>query len=205
MRMPLIPTEGCCRKCGRDVPGLGVEYLCDDCKKHRPAFDRVASALRFEGEARQMLLDYKFNSHIWLKEDFVDFLEAMARSRFRIEEIEVVVPMPLTNKHLFIRGYTQSKYLARSFARRIGKPYNGDVLRRIGRPRRQSLLTEEERWKNANGTFAVKKASAIKDMTVMVVDDVMTTGASISEGAAMLKAAGAKAVWAVTLARSGRI
>jgi len=170
----------------------------------RPAFDRVASALHFDDVARDAVNAFKFKSRLWLRDDLVDWLEAVVRARFKVEEIGLVLPMPSTLWHRFDRGYNQCAYLGRALAKRLAKPYDGRVLRRKGHPKRQGGLTEEERRKNVVGTFAVRRPEAVLGKTVMVVDDIMTTGSTLSACAAELKAAGAARVWCATLARSLR-
>lgn len=204
MRLPFLPVSGCCRKCGRAVVGLDREFVCEDCRTHNPHFDRVASSLRFDGEARQMMLDFKFNRYLWLRNDFVDFLEGCLNARFRVSEIDMVLPMPCTLWHRLDRGYNQCEYLTKVLAKRLGKPYDRRVLKRIGSPRRQAELSEDERRKNAEGTFEVIRPDRVKGLTVLVVDDIMTTGATLSECAKALKAAGASRVWCQTLCHSIR-
>ena len=204
-RLPFTPTDGCCRRCGRAAEKLDGEFLCTDCRAHRPAFDRAASAVSFDGEARKLVNAFKFAPwQLWLRTDFVDWLEAVARVRFKVDEIDVVVPMPSTRWHRIDRGYNQSDYLGSALARRLAKPYVGHALKRTGSPKRQGGLSEDERRTNVVGTFAVRKPDAVRGKTVLVVDDIMTTGATLSECAAELKRSGAARVWCVTLARSFR-
>ena len=203
-RLPFVPTDGCCSRCGRAAEGLDGEYVCSDCRAVKPSFDRASSALNFDGEARDLLLGYKFKGNLWLRDDFVDWLEAMARVRFRVGEIDLVVPMPSTGWHRLDRGFNQCVYLAKELAKRLGRPYAGNVLRRKGNPARQSSLHEDERRENVVGTFAVRRPEQVKARTILVVDDIMTTGATLSECAAELKRAGTRRVWCVTLARSLR-
>lgn len=202
MRLPFIPTEGCCRKCGRDVPELDREFRCQDCRESRPSFDRAASALRFAVDAREMLVAFKSKNHLWLRNDFADWLEATARARFLVEEIDLVVAMPSTWKRRYDRGYNQCDYLAAPLAKRLGVAFVKRAIKRTGNPKRQSTLSEEERKENVKGTFLVRKPAAVAGKTVMVVDDVMTTGATLSECAKALKVAGAKRVWCISLLRS---
>ena len=204
MRLPFVPTDGCCRKCGRDVPKLDREFLCEDCRTHRPHFDRVASALRFEDVARQMMLDFKFNRHLCLRDDLVDYLEGILRARFKVDEIGLVLPMPTTLWHRADRGFNQCDYLAKLLAKRLGRPFAQHALRRIGSPKRQGGLDEDERRTNVEGTFAVTRPDLVAKRTVLVVDDIMTTGSTLSECARTLKATGAARVWGVTLCRSLR-
>ena len=202
-RLPFAPVDGCCRRCGRDAVGLDGEFLCEDCRSRRPAFDRAASALRFDGDARTMVNSFKFRNRLWLRDDLVDWLEAAARARFKVDEIDVVVPMPSTFWHRLDRGYNQCEYLGRALARRLGRPFDAHALRRVGSPRRQGGLAEVDRLANVVGTFACRRDFNTRT-TVFVVDDIMTTGSTLSECARELKRAGASRVWCITLARSLR-
>ena len=201
-RLPFTPTDGCCRQCGRAAEGLDGEFLCEDCRTYKPSFDRAASALSFEGDARDAMNAFKFRKHLWLRNDLVDWMEAIARTRFKVEQIDVVVAMPSTLWHRLDRGYNQCAYLAKALAKRLGRSYVPFALRRKGRPKRQGGLNEEQRRENVVGTFGVLRKRAVEGKTVMVVDDIMTTGSTLSECAAELKRAGASKVWCVTLARS---
>ena len=203
-RLPFTPTNGCCRRCGRPAEKLDGEFLCEDCRERSPSFDRAASALSFEGDAREAMNAFKFRRHLWLRDDLADWMEAVARARFRVGEIDVVVAMPSTFWHRLDRGYNQCAYLAKELARRLEKPYVPFALRRRGRPKKQGRLTEEERRENVIGTFGVLRPGTVGGRTVMVVDDIMTTGSTLSECAAELKRAGARRVWCVTIARSHR-
>lgn len=206
MRIPFVPQVGCCSVCGRPVEGLETDYLCEDCAtpRTRPYFDRAGSTFRFENQARRLVLDFKFNRHLWLRNDFVSWLHAALSARFNVPEIDVVVPMPNTIFHRIDRGYNQCAYLAKPLARLIDRKYDPSVLRRKGHPKRQSKLTEEERRKNAIDTFRVTHPERVRGRTVLVIDDVITTGSTLSECAKTLKLAGAERVWCLTLARSIR-
>ena len=207
-RLPFVPVEGCCRRCGRDAEGLNGEFLCEDCRASRPCYDRAASALRLEGDVREMVNAFKFRDHVWMRDDFVDWLEAAARTRFAVDGISVVAPMPSTLLHRIDRGYNQCDCLARALARRLGKPYDARALRRVGSPRRQGGLSEEDLHANVVGTFGCRRSFAGRaggpGATVLVVDDIMTTGSTLSECARELKRAGTARVWCLTLARSLR-
>lgn len=205
MRLPFAEQEGACRVCGKPVASPGPELLCSDCAgEYAPAFDRAASALRFEGDGRRMLLDFKFNQHVWLREDLVDWIEASARARFAVTAADCVIPVPITRFHLIDRGMFTVGCLAEQLAKRLDRRYLPKTIVRCKGPKRQSSLTEKARRENVLGTFAVRHAERIRGRTVLLVDDVLTTGATLSECARCLKNAGVWRVWAVTLARSVR-
>ena len=204
MRVPFLSQEGCCRVCGRSVESAVGGFVCEECKRRPSACDAAAGAVRFENEARALLLKYKSGEGVWLKDDFVDWIEAAAGARYDLAQVDAVVPMPVTLFHRIDRGYNQCVYLARSLAKRIDRICLENVVARCGHPRRQAGLSEEERRENVIGTFKVVDAKPLSGRTVLLVDDVMATGATLSECAKMLKEGGAWRVWAVTLARSSR-
>lgn len=201
-RLPFVETVGCCRVCGGVAVGLDREFLCEDCRSHPPSFDRVACTMEFRGDARTMVNSFKFRCHYWLRNDLSDWLEAAVRTRFKVGEIDIVMPMPSTIWHRIDRGYNQCAWIARELARRLDKPFCSSAIRRKGMPKRQGGLSEVERRKNVVGTFAVRKPDMVCGKTVMIVDDIMTTGSTLSECAAELKRAGADRVWCAVLARS---
>ena len=149
-----------------------------------------------------MIIDFKFNNHLWLREDFTDWLEAAVSARLDVAAVDAVIPMPATVVHRLFRGYNQCDALAKNLARRIGRKYLPNAVRRCGFPKRQSGLDADERRDNVKGTFRVTGSCAVRGRTLLVVDDVLTTGATLSECALTLKAAGAERVWCVTLAKS---
>ena len=200
-----------CEVCGADVD-RPARYVCADCLNRVPfvrpedgvyEIPDAASAVRFECETREMVLGFKFERHVWLRDDFVDWLEAAAASRFNLAAVDLVVPMPTTVRHRMDRGYNPCELLAEELARRICRVCRR-VLSRQGKFARQGSLNEEERLENVKGTFAVRRPEYVRGRTVLVVDDIMTTGATLAECARTLKAAGASRVWSVTLARSVR-
>lgn len=206
MRLEFVPKDGLCRRCGRDAAGLDGEFLCEDCRgRHRPAFDRAVSALRFEGDGRELVNAFKFRRALYLRDDLVDMLEAAVRLRFQLEKLDFILPMPSVLAHRFLRGYNQCDYLAAALAKRLGRGCRRDIIRRVGSPHRQGGLSEEDRRENVRGTFAVRRPAAVAGKTVLVVDDIMTTGSTLSECARMLKTAGAKKVWCASVARSVRV
>lgn len=203
MRIPFYPLEGCCSVCGKVMDAVeGGDLMCGECRcGNRPHFDRVANAVLFEENARRMVIDFKFNGHFWLRDDFVDWLEAAASARFSLPSVDLILPMPITLRHRLDRGFNQCEYLAAELARRIGRVCDSSALRRVGSPRRQAGLRREERLANVVGTFAVPRPERISGRTILVIDDVMTTGATLSECAKTLKVAGAWRIFALSLAR----
>ena len=204
MRVQFLSQEGCCRVCGRSVENAVGGFVCEECRRLGPSYDAAVSAVSFEAEARGLLLKYKSGEGVWLKEDLVDWIEAAAGARYDLSQIDAVVPMPVTLFHRIDRGYNQCVYLARSMATRIDRVCLENAVVRCGHPRRQAGLSEEERRENVVGTFKVVDPKFVRGRTILLVDDVMATGSTLSECSKVLKEAGAWRVWGLTLARSVR-
>jgi ComF family protein len=201
-----------CEICGRSVD-RPRRFFCTECVNRIPfispgdtAYDipDAVSAVRFEGETREAVNAYKFRAHLWLKEDFTDWLEAAVSARFNMPSVDAVIPVPVSIYRRWDRGYNQCEYLARSLARRMDRACLRGVLRRVGNPRRQSELSGEERSENIKGTFAVARPELVRGRTLLLVDDIMTTGSTLAEASDTLKQAGASVVWSASLARSNR-
>lgn len=205
-RIPFVRQNACCRVCGREYPGIDPSGgACSECTgANAPHFDAAASAVRFEGAARRMLLDFKYNRHFWMMDDVADWLEGALRARLSPSAVDAVLPVPSSPLHRLDRGYNQCEFFARAVARRIGRKFIADAAIRTGDPLRQAGLDEETRRENAKGTFAVPRPEAIRGRTVLAIDDIITTGSTLSEFARELKKAGAWRVWCLTLAQTVR-
>jgi ComF family protein len=204
MRLDFNPVAGCCRVCSRAVEDFEGDYVCGDCRRLQHSFDRMVAAAVFDHEVRSLVLSFKYKAHLWLTNDFVDWLEASARSRFDVGSIDVIAPVPMLFKRKLLRGYNQCDILAEHLARRLGIRCDKKLLKRVGSPRRQSELGEAERRENVKGTFAAGRSSDISGRTVLLIDDVITTGSTLSECALMLKEAGARRVFCAALANVAR-
>jgi competence protein ComFC len=116
--------------------------------------------------------------------------------------VDVMVPVPLHIRRLRERGFNQALLLVKELSKRAGIPYQERVLRKIKDTPVQITLKKRERSKNLKGAFQVQDQEAIKGKTVVLVDDVYTTGATVNECSRALLAAGAKQVAVLTVARA---
>jgi ComF family protein len=134
-----------------------------------------------------------------------DALAAASWPDFSIPGHDLLVPVPLSRRRLAQRGFNQAALLATRLGRRLRIRVDlGALVRTRHTPSQSSTWSREQRMANVSGAFATKKANRLKDKCVCLIDDVATTGATLSACAATLKAAGAKAVDAVTVARTIR-
>ena len=200
--MPYHDHRGC-SVCGTtaeaDEPAA---FVCESCRRHPPAFDLCRSALRHEFAGRQLVLDFKFRGRIWLTNDLVDLLEACAHAKLAVSEVDLVVPVPLYWRRKLARGFNQAELLAEGLARRLERRCLATALVRVRDTGHQARLDGNERRKNVKGAFKSRRPADVRGRTVLLVDDVSSTGSTLAECAAALKEAGAARVWCLTVSRS---
>lgn len=178
--------------------------LCGACLQEPPHYHSARAALVYDEASRGLILSFKHH-------DRTDVVPAFARLMAGAGEgvlarADVLVPVPLHPWRLFLRRYNQSALLAQALAKMADKPVLCSALRRIRATPSQGHLSRAQRFKNVQGAFVVpqKARAALAGKTVLLVDDVMTTGATASACAAVLGGAGAAKVDVLTLARAVR-
>lgn len=182
-----------CPVCGRKTLR---DEICMECKQKPPLFKKAVSAFVYENGA--IILISKFKSgKPYLKEFFADKL---AQSLVGFPEIDCIVYVPLTKLSLIKRGYNQSRLLASSLSVRVQTPVLYNAIKRVKRGRAQKGLTQKERVENVKGAFKVTKRNEIKGKSVLLIDDVMTTGSTVNEVSRILLKAGAAKVYVATVA-----
>jgi ComF family protein len=165
-------------------------------------FDRARSFAEYKTALIRAIVLLKFEQMEPLGRWFADHLQAVASQQNL--QADLVVPVPLHRQRERERGYNQADLIARPLARQLGLPYRAGLLVRT-RPRpNKQILTLEERWDSVRGAFATHPGSQVDNLRVLLVDDVMTTGATLDACARALRAAGAKSVIGLTVARAAR-
>ncbi len=191
-----------CSICGDPVAGrVDRAYICYTCTDSTPHFAIARSAARYRDTVQELLRAFKYRGALWLRPDLTHILESCARNEVDWESVDVVTAVPLFWRRRLARGYNQAALLAGDLARRLGRPFEGRILRRVRSTDTQTHLTARERATNVEGAFQVRRPARIEQRRVLLVDDVMTTGATVNECARVLMKAGAGRVDVVTVAR----
>ncbi|QHI70734.1 ComF family protein [Tichowtungia aerotolerans] len=191
-----------CHCCGDPVAGdVQHDYTCFACSRQTPHFDFARSAVRYEGGVGEALRALKYEDALWLVDDLADLLEACVRAEYEDVEFDWVVPVPLWPSRQRDRGYNQSALLAAALARREGLLYKEKSVRRIRPTSTQTGLTAPQRAANVSRAFRPGFFARLEGRRILLVDDVMTTGATVNACAGALKDGGAEAVYVVTVAR----
>ena len=195
-------SEGFCSRCGREYPGMDGAFTCGACARHPPAYDLARSAAHFGGVVRQLVHGLKYHEGEHLVPDMADLLEAAVARHYAGERIDFVCPVPLHGSRRRQRGFNQAALLAAELARRLGVESFPRALRRVRNTPTQTHLGADERRRNVRGAFEPNPLFEgwFAERTALLVDDVMTTGATLSECAKTLLAAGAGEVLCAAVA-----
>ena len=190
----------CCEACG-----FPFEYavqggsLCARCSVKRPAFDRARAAMAYDDGSRALILSFK---HGGRTEALASFAAQMRRAgRNILPDADLLIPVPLHPTRLIKRRYNQAALLARGLAKITSADFEPDILFRTRRTDSQGGFNARARVKNVRGAFSVKHSDRIKGRNLVLIDDVLTTGATLEACARTLKKAGASRVDGICLAR----
>ena len=193
----LVEEEQTCPICGRL---LGKSIVCGACMQEKRSFRRGYFGYYFEGRLRDAIHAFKFSGRIDAGRHLVRLLNK--RLIGIAQEFDCIVPLPVTEKRLWQRGFNQSFIIAEEIAALTGKEIYPAVLVKTKRTQDQYTLSKEERRKNISGVFAVKNGRQIAGKRVLLVDDLFTTGYTAHEASHSLIKSSAKEVVFFALART---
>lgn len=190
-----------CFKCGYPFPAdldLGPKPLCPHCASGECDLDFIRSACVYDDISKNIMLPFKHASQL-------KYQSLMSKAMINCLrdlnlEVDVVLPVPLAYKRLFKRGYNQATLLARPIAKHFNAVLDIDS---ISRKYRQDMghKSSKQRRENVRGVFVIKNKDNIRGKKILIVDDVMTSGATFYELNRVLRKAGASAVYAVSFCR----
>lgn len=195
----LPPPRGpACPACGRSTAGDG---LCNMCREYGPAADRGFAAYDYGDTAQHLLLAYKFHDRTGLCELFAHAMAEAVQAGGAACDIDCVVSVPMHALRRFRRGYNQSALLAARLARALGRPYLRGALARPVRTRAAYRASggPAERHENARLSYRRGKGG-VEGRTVLLVDDILTSGATVRACAAILRDMGAAGVYSAVAA-----
>ncbi len=195
-----------CQCCGLpadisyDFPTANFE--CALCRKNSFFFDQARSLGPYDTALKMLIHHFKFGKQPGVMKDIVPFMADYFGRQEESWDGFYVVPVPLFIRRLKERTFDQSFLIAREVARILHLPLANGLLRRVRDTESQAQKTKAERAKNIKGAFAVDRPDRVWEMNILLVDDVMTTGATVNEAAKILKRSGAGQIHVFTLARA---
>jgi ComF family protein len=191
-----------CDQCGLPFEGaITTEFSCANCAETKWHFTSARAAVISQGCAREMILSYKYKRALWFEPLLAELLLRAAVPVLAGWKPTVVMPVPLHPVKEREREFNQAARLGGHLATALGIPLNTKMLRRVSFTMTQTRLSRAKRAENMRGVFAVKPGASLAGQSVVLVDDVFTTGATTNACAAVLRAAGAAEVCVWTVAR----
>ncbi len=194
-----------CAKCGAPVgPHVDPAAGCNYCVRESFAFDRVIRLGLYSDTLRRACLRAKYARQEPLLAGLAKLAVQLRRSEFRDEPVDIVIPIPHYWLQRVIRPHNPAETLAGVLVNILNARKNSHILLKTRWTRPQRSLPAVERRKNVRRAFQVANAEDIKNQTVLLVDDIMTTGATAHEAARVLRRAGAKKIVVAVIARAVR-
>jgi ComF family protein len=191
-----------CPRCAMTVgPHTDVSKGCSVCRGESLGFDSAIRLGTFEGKLREAVLRIKTSGGEGLAEMLGLLLLDKFSTRLKAVGVDVVVPIPLHWRRRWIRGYNQAAAIGRELAAGTGAKFAPGLIRRIRHTPQQIQPSAAARKENVRGAFKVHRRASFGTGTVLLVDDVLTTGSTAGEAARSLRAAGARNVMVAVLAR----
>jgi ComF family protein len=191
-----------CAICGLPFPHpMGDDAICADCARQRPSWDRARAVLRYDRHSRRLVLMLKHGDQTHLAGAFGRW---MHRAGGELLAADLLLPVPLHWTRLLGRRFNQSALLAQAIHGAGGPPVAADWLVRRRRTPSQGTLGPLARARNVRGAFALRRGRSVAGKRVVLIDDVLTTGATAEECARVLRRAGAAHVAVLVLARALR-
>ncbi|MFO1243541.1 MAG: ComF family protein [Rickettsiales bacterium] len=197
IRMISDPSCACCGEPFDFAVEKGA--LCGRCLSDEMPYDRACSVMIYDDASRRMITRFKYSDRTHLAVILSQLMSV--RGHELLSTCDVIAPVPLHWRRHLARRYNQSYLLARLLAQKSGKPVMKGLMRRVRHTSQQTGLSRSERERNVRGAFKVSPRAAVKDKSILLVDDVLTTGATIESCARALKKAGAGKVLVLTAAR----
>jgi competence protein ComFC len=188
-----------CNNCIKDISFFGRSTNV----RREDRFDSLSVLFSYEGIIKKSLQNFKFHDKPAYFRAYASLLVERIRKDTNLDKVDMLMAVPLHRSRLISRGYNQSRLISRYIARQTGKPDMSKIIVRTRKTEVQSKVAGPHREANVLNAFRVKCNDRIKGKTILIIDDILTTGSTINECCRVLKEAGAKTVHAAVVA-SGR-
>jgi len=176
------------------------DHLCQDCRQSRRRFDSARYVGTYESPLRELVLAFKLKGNPTAGGDCTDLIKENVSSLMEGKKLDMVINVPLHQRRLLSREFDQAGLLAEAAAGALRLPFPSGSLTRVINTGSQTKV--KDRKKNVRGAFMVKRPEMVAGKSVLLVDDVFTSGATMEECSRVLKRSGAAAVHLFTLARA---
>jgi len=191
-----------CERCGRPYQGeITGEFECPNCRGQELHFRQARSAVVACERMLEVIHRYKYSRSLWFEPFLADLLIGMAKPELAKQKWDFIVPVPLYPAKQREREFNQAERLAKNLSAATQVAVNKRLLRRVRPTCTQTVLSREEREENVRNAFAMRRGRHLNGERIVLLDDVLTTGATTSACAKVLRSAGAGEVCVWTVAR----
>ena len=191
-----------CDRCGLPFEGnLSTDFVCFNCSDMELYFSQARSAVVSKGVVREAIHCFKYDHAVWVEPFLTKLLVQEAAPILRRQKWDALVPVPLHSSREREREFNQAERLAKALSQATGIPLKSKLLCRTQETETQTRLAREERARNVRGAFRLNQLVDLSSQRLVLIDDVLTTGATTNACARELRAAGAQEVVVWTLAR----
>jgi len=178
-----------------------LKTLCARCRDHPLAFEKACAPLVYAGVVREAIHGFKYHGHHRVGRWLAARMAQTAQRELPLAQIDLILPVPMYWLKQRLKGVNPAAFLAQAASQLLQIPYVGGALRRIRWTPTQTRFTRRQRLHNVHGAFRARRRQ-IADRRVLLVDDVLTTGATAHTCAVALQEAGIKTVFVLTAARA---
>ena len=196
--LPYTKVYARCKRCGRPIARTQPD-TCLQCRTQSRYITRKTAAFIYTGAAKSAVLAFKKERNAGNADTLADYIAEMVYTDFNRIEFDYVISVPPRKKNFTDKSYDQAARLARAVSLKISVPYLNGAMQQTSKIRKQSLLSYSDRARNVKGKFAVRKPNHIKNKTLLIIDDVCTSGSTLNECGKILRENGAYRVYAATL------
>lgn len=210
-----INNKTICSKCNiqlKKQEKIGIltkEKLEENSLEMEKHFEELMYIFKYEGQIRELILDYKFNEKSYMYKTFVNFLLKNKKIFENIKKYDKIIPVPISKKRYKERGYNQSLLIAKEISMQISYETNNNIklelvnncLIKTKNIIEQSKLNKEDRQHNIQGVYTLKNGSILTNKSILLIDDIYTTGSTVNECSRVLQQANPKKIGVLVLAK----
>lgn len=182
---------GACKKCYEKIPFSGRLSLSYGSIKQQTYYDQVVCVCEYEGIIKKALVKYKFSNRPSFYRTFARLMHVSLKNMTNCRNFDIIMSVPLHKARERDRGYNQAQLISKALAKEMGMGDKSWLLSRVRNTGNQSLLAQKQRLVNIKDAFKVTDINKVRGKSILLIDDVLTTGATVNECSRVLKEAGA--------------
>ena len=195
-----ISKEGLCNQCNIKLKELVQDsIICEDFKDKY--FNELIYIFKYEGLIRKLIIDYKFNEKSYMYVGFVKCILKNEKIYKKLQNYDVIIPVPISKKRMKERGYNQSFLIAKELSNKINIDIQTNCLLKTKHIIEQSKLNKEQRKENIQNVYELKNREILNNKHILLIDDIYTTGNTVNECAKILQQGRPKKIDVLVLAK----